>query len=81
MVAIQKYRKFANFTGLYFSYFTSYSFSRPNFGILQFLKGSFQKFRFSAWICLDQKLVYNANGPLINSYLNSVVSKKTWHSQ
>ncbi len=38
-----------------------YNISRPNFGILLLLKSSFQEFRFFVWICLDQKLIYNAN--------------------
>ncbi len=48
-------RKFANFGRLYFPHIIQHF--QPNFGILLFLKGSFQEFRF---YFLDQKLVYNA---------------------
>ena len=50
-------RKFANFARLYIPNIST------NFGILLLLKGSFREFRFFIWICLDQKLVYNANCP------------------
>ena len=42
-----------------------YNISPPNFGILLLLKGSSREFRFFVRIWLDQKLVYNANRPLL----------------
>ena len=40
-----------------------YNISRPNFGILLLLKGSFREFCFFVLICPDPKLVYDANCP------------------
>ncbi len=57
-------RKFANFVRLYFP--THYNIFQPNFGILLLSKGSFREFR---CYCLDQKLVYNGNCPLLNPKL------------
>ncbi len=53
-----------------------HSISRPNFGILLPLNGSFREFRFFAWVCLDKKSVYNANCPLFGYKFSSVSCEK-----
>ena len=65
MVAIStrntKIQKICELRKAIFSVF--HKISRPNFGILLLLEGSFGQFGIF-WICLDQKLVYNGNCPL-----------------
>ena len=59
-------RKFANFVRLYFPHISTV------FNLL-LVKGSFQEFHFfSVWICLDQKLVSNANMSIVRIDHNTI---------